>query len=496
MIRSRPIAPIAILAALSLTGVAGRAAAEDRPNILFAFADDWGVHASAYGTEGIETPHFDRIAKEGVRFQHAFVSVPSCTPSRGSILTGQHAWRLGPGANLHSTLPAKFPVYPWLLKRKAGYFVGHTRKGWGPGRYDAGGREKRPAGPRFDSFDAFLKKRPDDKPFCFWFGSTDPHRDYSDALRKKMGIAPDDVEVPPYLPDVPTVRKDIANYYAEVQRFDRDVGRIMKKLKKAGELSETLVVMTGDHGWPFPRGKSHLYDAGARVPLAIRWPEEVKAGRVVTDFVSLVDLAPTFLEAAGVSRPAQMTGDSLMGILRAKRGGRVADDRSSVVLAKERHHGLCRPDGKAYPSRAIRTEHFLYIRNFKPDRWPAGSPRLSSSQHIFSDTDNGPTKKWMIAHANEPEVRPLFKQCFAKRPAVELYDLRKDPHQMNNVAEDPDYAQVRRHLGTTLEKELRALEDPRVTGGGEKFSEYPYYTGYGVEKVEPPESVKKALDLE
>jgi arylsulfatase A-like enzyme len=470
-----------------------RAQEVERPNILFAFADDWGVHAGAYNTKAIETPTFDRIANEGVLFERAFIAAPTCTPSRGAVLTGQHIWRLGPAANLHSTLPANLPVYPKLLAEEAGYFAGHTRKGWGPGDIEPGGRTERPAGPLFDSFEDFLSDRPENAPFVFWFGSSDPHRDYSDSLRAAMEIDPSDVTVPPYLPDAPAVRKDIANYYAEVQRFDREVGELLKHLKRIGELDNTIIVVSGDHGWPFPRGKSNLYDAGTHVPLAVRWPGEIPDGRRVTDFVSLTDLAPTFLEVAGVSVPEQMTGRSLMDILRSDRGRRVAAHRSDVVVAKERHHGLSRVDSLGYPSRALRTEQFLYIRNYHPDRWPAGAPNVSSSQTIFSDTDDGAAKNWMIDHASDPEVRPLFLLSFGKRPAEELYDIRVDPHQMHNVADDPEYRMIKEHLAHTLEEELRAMEDPRVIGGAEKFDRYPYYVGYGQEIVEPPAPVKEAL---
>lgn len=487
-------AVLAVGACLFAASVPASAQTSERPNILFAFADDWGAHAGAYGTVGVSTPTFDRVADEGVLFERAFVAAPSCTPSRGALLTGRHIWRLGPGANLHSTLPAHIPVYPQLLEQN-GYVAGHTRKGWGPGDIEPGGRTERPAGPSYDSFERFLQERPADRPFVFWFGSSDPHRDYSDSLRRAMGIEPGEPKVPPYLPDVPTVRRDVANYYAEVQRFDREVGALIDRLASIGELANTIVVISGDHGWPFPRGKSHLYDSGTRVPLAIRWPERVEGGRTVTDFVSLVDLAPTFLDAAGVPAPPGMQGRSLLDLLTDERSDRVGVHRSHVVTAKERHHGLSRPDSSGYPSRAVRTEQFLYIRNFVPERWPAGAPNVSSSQNIFSDTDDGPAKRWMIDHADEPSVRPLFLLAFGKRPAEELYDLRTDPHQMRNVARDPAYRMVRDQLAHTLESELRALRDPRVVGGARQFDEYPYYTGYGMEIVEPPAAVRRALDV-
>jgi arylsulfatase A-like enzyme len=387
-------------------------------------------------------------------------------------------------------------VYPELLEREAGYVVGHEGKGWGPGDYAAGGRTEPPSGPAFDSFAAFLDERPDDRPFAYWLGPSDPHRPYDASLREEMGVDPAEVTVPPSLPDVDPVRRDIANYYAEVERFDRQVGALLDTLEALGERENTIVVMTGDHGWPFPRGKSNLYDAGTRVPMAVHWPAEMTEGRTVTDFVSLTDLAPTFLEAAGLSPPPQMTGRSLLPLLTSEREGRLSAHRSHVLLAKERHHGRSRPDNNGYPSRALRTEHFLYIRNYEPDRWPAGAPTVSSSQGLFSDVDDGPTKQWLIDHADVPEVHPLFLQSFGKRPAEELYDLRSDPHQLNNVADDPAYAAVKAHLSRTMAQELRALGDPRPDGGGDRFDTYPYYTGYGKETVEPPAPVRRVLGLE
>lgn len=461
---------------------AASAAEGDRPNILFAFADDWGYpDAAAYGQPGVKTPTFDRVAAEGVLFTRAFVSSPSCTPSRGAILTGQDFWRLGPGANLWSSLPADLPVYPALLEQ-AGYFVGHTGKGWGPGRLEPAGRESNPAGPAFQSFDRFLDQRPDGRPFCFWFGSSDPHRPYDDNLRERMGIDPDDITVPPALPDTPAVRRDLANYHAEVTRFDRQVGRLLDRLDELGELDNTIVVISGDHGMPSPRAKTNLYDFGARVPLAIRWPRHVPPGRTLRDFVNLTDLAPTFLEAAGVDIPDQMTGRSLLTILRSDRSGWVDPDRKPhVVIGRERHttaQAASNPGG--YPSRAIRTDRYLYIRNFAPDRWPAGTPDHQNSYEgkgWLGDCDNGPAKFVMWANRGHPAVKPLYRAAFAKRPAEELYDLKTDPHQMHNVADDPAYEATRQQLADKLEAALHRRNDPRIRGEGEKFDQYPYYGG-------------------
>lgn len=472
---------VGIGAALSvLPDTSAHAADANRPNILFCIADDWSwPHASIAGDKVVKTPTFDRIAREGALFRNAFVTAPSCTPSRGSIVTGQWHWRLEEGGNLWSTLPAKFDVYPDLLE-KAGYHVGCTRKGWGPGQHQPGGRTRNPAGPQFKDFKTFLKARPQESPFCFWFGSHDPHRAYEWESGVKSGMRLEDVEVPPYLPDSEIVRKDLCDYYFEVQRFDREVGELLSLLQESGELDRTLVVVTGDNGLPFPRCKSNLYDGGTNVPLAVRWPARITGGRIVEDFVSLQDLAPTFLETAGLTPPAAMTGRSLLAILTSGRSGRIDPARDHVLTGKERHAWV-RRDGLGYPCRAIRTHEFLYIRNFKPDRWPAGDPQAGGEPYYpnrgYGDIDDGPTKTWMMEHRTEPQVKPLFELACEKRPAEELYDLGKDPHQLHNVAADPVCADAKKQLQSALMTELKATGDPRALGGGDAFDSYPYYGG-------------------
>ena len=246
------------------------AAPTSRPNILYLLADDWMYpHASCLGDPIIKTPTFDRIAREGVLFRNAYAAAPSCTPSRGAMLTGQWHWRLEQGANLFLFLPARFETYPDLLE-KAGYHVGFLRKGWAPGQETGGGRTRNPAGPRYKDFAQFLAARPSGKPFCFWFGSTDPHRPYRWESGVASGMDLKKVVVPPYLPDCETVRKDICDYYWKAQRFDQEAGQLIAMLEKAGELDNTILVMTGDNGWPFPRCKATVYETGTHQPLAIR----------------------------------------------------------------------------------------------------------------------------------------------------------------------------------------------------------------------------------
>ncbi|MFP4173238.1 MAG: sulfatase [Candidatus Hydrogenedentota bacterium] len=470
--------------AAALPGVQrAQSAAESNtpPNIFFAFADDWGwPHAGAYGDPTVRTPTFDKLGREGVLFEHAYLSSPSCTPSRGSVLTGQHFWRLREGANLWSTLDASFDVYPDLLE-DAGYHVGHTRKGWGPGQLEPGGRERNPAGPGYPDFEQFLEERSGGQPFCFWFGAQEPHRPYDADLREEKGIDPDEVETPPIFPDAEPVREDIADYYAEVEKFDREVGEKLAVLEEMGELDNTIVVMSGDHGWPFPRGKGNLYDLGTRVPLAIWWPDGATGGRTVTDMTNLTDLAPTFLEAAGLDVPEAVTGRSLLPLLQTEAEGRVDESRDAVFTGRERHVPAQGGDnGGGYPSRAIRTDEYLYIINFEPDRWPAGTPNWEDAYHEdawLADCDNGLTKYYLWANRERPDVQPLYELSFGKRPAEELYHLALDPYQVNNVAGESAYAAIREQLRERLMDELRRTEDPRALNEGGKFDEYPYYGG-------------------
>ena len=263
------------LSLVLLAGALAAAAADKRPNILYCLADDWSwPHAGVYGDRVVRTPSFDRVAREGMRFSHCFSAASSCTPSRAAMLTGQYPHRLEEGSCLWGFLPKKFPVYPELLE-KAGYAVGSTRKGWGPGDFRAGGYARNPAGKGFRDFETFLKTVPAGTPFCFWFGSHDPHRPYEAGSGAGIGLKTNGVVIPPYWPNNEVSRSDVLDYYWKVQRFDRDVGGLLDVLEKAGQRDNTLVIMTGDNGWPFPRCKANVYDGGSRQPLAIRWPARV-----------------------------------------------------------------------------------------------------------------------------------------------------------------------------------------------------------------------------
>lgn len=457
--------PILLLAGLLFT--ACKQETLQKPNILFAIADDWGwPHAGIYGDPVVQTPAFDRLAREGLLFNHAYISSPSCTPSRNAILTGQYHWRLKSGANLWSTLDPATPVYPLLLE-DAGYKIGRFRKSWGPG--DLSNWDRHPAGEDFTnkSFAVFMDEREEGQPFCFWLGTSDPHRGYDKGSGERSGMDLEKIRLFECFPDAPEVRSDVADYYYEVQRFDTLVASALAVLEKYGELENTIVVMTGDHGMPFPRCKSNNYDSGARIPLAIRWGSGViKPGRILDDFVSTTDLAPTFLELAGVSVPEVMSGLSLLKILQsAKQGKTDSKNRSYVLHGKERHVPGQEENMGGYPVRAIRNHDFLYIRNFEANRWPSGTPNYKEAAIPYAwlaDCDNGPTKAYMDKNREKDEYHArLWELSFGKRPAEELYDCNKDPEQAHNLAADPAYREVKEKLAAQLLEQLEITADPR-----------------------------------
>ncbi|GAB3020722.1 sulfatase [Niabella terrae] len=453
------------------------------PNILFCLADDWGwPFAGAYGDKAIKTPNFDRLAREGVLFEHAFVSSPSCTPSRNSFLTGKYHWQLQSGANLWSTLPEKHQSFIHLLNAQ-GYLIGRTKaKTWGPGSLDnwIAAHGKHPSGKGYNSFRDFLDStQAGQKPFFFWLGTADPHRPYVKGSGAKSGIDLSDVFLFDHYPESDIVRSDVADYYFEVQRWDRLVGKAIDELERRGLLDNTIIIMTGDHGMPFPRCKGNLYDSGVRVPFAVRWGSVVATGRQVEDFISFADIAPTLLEAAGVRPPADMTGRSFLDLLQSEKSGWIDSvHRSDVVFGRERHTlAQERPSQSGYPSRAYRTRDFLYIRNYEPDLWPAGTWKESlSTVGRYADCDNGPTKNYILDNKDKnEELHRIYQLCFAKRPAEELYDLNKDPGQLRNLASLAPYKKQLQVMRDRLQKKLDQLEDPRARNPHyQGFYEYPY----------------------
>jgi arylsulfatase A-like enzyme len=512
------------LLSLLLAGLApwGWTAPAQRPDIFLFLADDWGRQASCYAdpkrpspSDIIKTPNIDRIGKEGVRFNNAFYPCPQCTPSRAAIVSGCYFWRCGSGAFLNggqwrgrhnpfADLPrfpellaasgyatAKafktLPFAPTLKSESADSIRGYLRYGL---HVSAGKTEEERARLRQEvvaqtrsSIRQVLNNCPANKPFFFVFGPINTHRPFARGSGKLLwGIHPDSLrgKLPPDLPDVEVIREDMADTLGEVLALDLMVGIFYEELQTAGRLENTLFVLTGDNGVPgFPRGKTQMYDLGSAAPLLVRWPAKIKPGRTVEDIVNLMDLAPTFLEAAGLKIPATMDGRSLMPQLVASRSGWVEASRQSAVFGRERHYADARPGHLPYPSRAIRTPEFLYIRNFKPDRWPLGEPTgITGSaapafdlvanydllgQAPFRDCDASPTKGWLVEHRADSAGKKAFELSFGTRPAEELYDLRNDAGQISNVIDRPAYAESRKRLSTLLLKTLTETRDPRLT---------------------------------
>jgi len=510
------LAVAALLVAATLPAANLRAADAPRWNILFVFADDWGRYAGCHaGLDGrptlndiVRTPAVDRLAREGVLFRNAFVSAPSCTPCRSALVSGRHFFQCGRGAILQGAeWDDAIPTFPLLLER-GGYRIGKYSKVWSPGKpadapfggqahaYERAGRRANnvseeatklvevgadPGAARAailaemrENFRLFLDDVPGGSPWHFFCGPTTTHRSWvRGSGRDLWGIDPESLagKLPPFLPDVPAVREDVADYLGEVQAVDAIIGELIAELEARGLLERTLVVVSGDHGMPgVPHGKCNVYDHGSAVPLVARVPGGV-GGRIIDDFVSLPDLCPTFLDVAGVAHPAGIAARSLLPQLTAVTGGTIDASRDAVIIGRERHVAAARADRLPYPVRALRTRDWLLVRNFHPERDPMGTPPAgpldprtvaTDTAAVYADMDAGPTKAWLVAHAADPAGRAYHDRAFARRPAVELYDLRGDPWQMTNVAGRPEHAAVEAALTKRLLDTLSAAGDPRV----------------------------------
>ena len=457
--------------------------AAERPNILFAIADDWGAHAGAYGTPWVKTPAFDRVAREGLLFQNAYTPNAKCAPSRACILTGRNSWQLKEAANHICYFPAEFKGWGEALAEK-GWNVGHTTKGWGPGvARDAQGKPREMTGKAWNkkklqpptaeisncdyaaNFTDFLDAAPADKPWCFWFGAIEPHRGYEFGSGvKKGGKKLSDIDhVPAFWPDNEVIRNDMLDYAFEVEHFDSHLGRMLDELAKRGQLENTLVIVTADHGMPFPRSKGNANALANHVPLAVMWKGGISApGRVIRDFVSFIDLAPTFIEVAGLrwsdTGMAESSGRSLTDLFANK----PAHTRDHVLIGKERTD-VGRPNDWGYPIRAIVTHDSMLIENFEPTRWPGGNPETG-----YMDCDAGATKTFLIEARRKNGADPFWKLCFGIRPGLEFYDLKTDPDFVKNQPADPRATALR----SQLHAELKAQGDPRMDGKGSIFDAY------------------------
>ena len=504
-------------------------AVKSGPNILFAISDDQSFgHTSFAGCDFIETPAFDRVASEGVFFTNCIAGSPGCAPSRSSLVTGRHHWQNEQSGQHGSSWLKKHVPFIDLLDAN-GYITGRTGKGVQPFQYaenendslwrktDAAGIEhsyiqydegsagdERTAGgihnlDYFANFKYFMEHVRDDKPFFFWYGASEPHRGFEKDSWIRNNKNLEDVKVPGFFPDHEIVRGDILDYAVEIEWFDLHLQRMLEYLEETGELENTIVMVTSDNGMAFPRAKANAYEYGIHVPFAVRYPKEFPGGRIVDDLLGFLDLAPTILEITGTSSEGMLpiSGKSVLDILKSKKEG-VVDESKKYAFSSRERHSSSRYMNWGYPQRAIRSHDFLFIWNMKPDRWPAGAPQRinpdeedellpiygidENGEHhsawAFTDIDAAPTKSFIIENWQDEKIRPYFDWAQAKRHEFELYDIRNDPYNLNNLAGKPEFAAVEQELKQALMTELNKTEDPRVVGPDKDvFDSYIRYMG-------------------
>ena len=464
-----------------------------KPNILFCIADDatW-KHLSAYGSKWVQTPAFDRVAAEGLLFNNAYTPNAKCGPSRSIILTGRNSWQLEEAANHLSFFPTKFKSYPEELSEN-GYHVGYSGKGWAPGTslnpdgtkrellvkaYNKIKKETPTKGINpvdyVSNFKVFLKEKKSNAPFCFWYGGHEPHRAYEYGTGVSIGkkkLSQIDA-VFSYWPPSEIVKNDMLDYALELEYFDEQLGGLLKVLEENGALENTIVVVTSDNGMPFPRVKGQSYEHGNHMPLAIMWKNGIKnPGRIIEDYVSFTDFAPTFMEVAGIDAKKQkmqpIQGKSLVPYFNSNKAKILAEKDNYVLLGQERHD-VGRPNDVGYPIRGIVKDGFMYLKNYENDRWPAGNPETG-----YTNSDASPTKTEILNLNRSGENHEYWAMNFGKHPKEELYQISIDEDCINNLADNEQFQKIKKELEKLMESELKKQSDPRMFGNGSVFDKYP-----------------------
>lgn len=431
--------------------------AADHPNIVFFIADDvsWNDYG-CYGNSAARTPNIDRLAADGIRFDRAYLTASSCSPSRSSIITGRYPHNNGKAAELHRPISGHLPWFPEVLKQ-SGYYTALSGKHHMTSTQPSNGTAPRPTA--FDHVDngkskgdtsgsanwlSVTQDRPKDKPFFFWFASYDAHRGWdADGQWKENEYGPmhqpADVIVPPFLSDDRKTRQDLASYYNEVTRFDHRIGVVVDELRRQGVLDDTLIYVLADNGRPFPRAKTRLHDSGMKTALVAHWPQGIAWRGASEQLVSVIDLAPTVLSIAGCDIPESMQGVSMKPLF--------SDASSSIRKYAFSEHNW--HDYEAF-GRSVRHENYLLVFNQRPYlAWqgPADSVRSDSHQQLRALRDSGNLSK---AQAD------VF---LSPRPTVALYDVQSDPHQLDNLAGQSEHAETEEHLVSVLEEWMKATAD-------------------------------------
>lgn len=469
----------------------GFAQSEDRPNILVIMFDDAGLDMSAYGSTYVNTPGFDTIAKEGILFNRAYTPNAKCAPSRAAVITGRNSWQLDAAANHVIYFPPKFKTYQEVLKTQ-GYATGHTGKGYGPAiTLTASGAPREVMGPAYNektlepptsgigtndyaaNFEHFLDSIPENKPWSFWLGTIEPHRGYEYGSGARLAGKTVDMikDFPPYWPDTDTTRNDLLDYAYEIEDTDAHIVRVLETLNRRGLMENTLIIVTSDHGMPFPRVKGNQYENANHVPMALLWKGTSKP-KVVDDYVSFIDLAPTFLEAAGIDWTSSgmhpTPGNSLLPLITSDLTGQIDLQRNFVLVGKERHD-TGRPNDVGYPIRGMYKDSLLYVKNYEVDRWPSGNPETG-----YLNTDGSPTKTEILKLRRTGQNTQYWKLNFGKRVEEELYNIHEDPFCMVNLAKNVNYESLKYELKTFMENKLRDQGDLRMKGFGHLYEEYPF----------------------
>ena len=380
------------------------------------------------GQAALKTPALVELAKQGMRLDRAYLTCGSCSASRASILTGRYPHSTG-AAELHQSLPNDQVILTEPL-RKAGYFTAAVGR-WHQGpatkaKFDVVKEGGGPGG--YADWLPVLRDRPAEKPFFLWLASTDPHRPFPPQAREPH--KPQDVVVPPYLPDCEETRVEMAKYYDAIERLDANVGKVLDELNRQGEAKNTIVIFLSDSGRPFPRCKNTVYDSGLHAPLLIRWPRKVSQGTVSSSLVSAVDLAPTILDMAGVEPLPGCQGKSFAALL--------SNPQTTIRKYAFAEHNW--QDYQAF-ERAVRTDRYLYVRNELPEL-----PATPSAEVV-----RGLTYQTMRRLREAGKLAPAQMACFLRpRPQEELYDLASDPHELKNVAQDSKHADTLRDLRQVL----------------------------------------------
>jgi arylsulfatase A-like enzyme len=410
--------------------------AQSPPNVIVFIADDAGMDLGCYGYEGATTPNLDALAAEGLRFTQAFLTSPQCSPSRTSLLSGQFAHQIGT-EDLHTGIDSATTLLPSYL-REAGYYAGMMLKAHigthGTNQFDWYDEGFWPDYARdgvwhqkaVRNLDTFLDQA-GEQPFFLWVGFVEPHRPYRETPlnRARRVNDPATVRVPPFLVDDDSTRQDLVEYYDEITRMDSLIGAMMQRLEARNLRENTVILFLSDNGMPFPRGKGTLYDSGIQTPLLISWPGHVPAGETYDSLTSLIDLAPTLIDLAGLPPVDSLYGRSWRPLFDDLR----TPGRDYIFAERNWHN--CDEH-----MRAIRSDRFLMVMN-SYIALPHGSPNdVSSSPSWFSLKE--------AEHLN-PAQTWLFQ---APRPALELYDVQADPYQLHNLTGQAAYldtAQVMVH---------------------------------------------------